>query len=84
MFQLIESVKLRIDFSKNHSDFSKEFFNSRFNSVEKLSLINLSSYSVKNYASVVLSDSDDTFLGKGDDAPLFPFLYHISLIKCVT
>ena len=48
--------------------------------VEKKCIINLSSYSSKSYISVVLSDSKLTFLGKGDDAAFYPFLYRLHYI----
>ena len=47
--------------------------------VEKLSIIDLSSYRSKSYASVVLSDSKVTFLGEGEDAAFCPFLNCILL-----
>ena len=55
----------------------------RFNAVEKLSMINLSSYSKKNYALLDLSDSLVTFLGVGEGATFCPFLAYNSFIDTV-
>ena len=68
------SLKLRISFSKNWSDFASEFSYSRLNTIEKQSMINLTSNSSKSYASVVLSDFKVAFIGEGEDAVFFPFL----------
>ena len=48
--------------------------------VEKLSIINLGSYSSKSSTSVVLSDSEATFLGKSEDAAFV----HISILFSLT
>ena len=57
--------------------FPKNFLNFRFDTVEKLSIINLSSYRSKSYASVVLGDSEVTFLRKEEDAAFSPSFYCI-------
>ena len=46
-------------------NFPKNFLDFRFESVEKQSIINLSSYSSRSYASVVLCYSPVTYLGEG-------------------
>ena len=60
--------------------FPKNFLNFWFDTVEKQSIINLSSYRNKSYASVVLSDSKMTFLRK-EDASFRPLLYWILYIN---
>ena len=67
------SPKTILIFPKNFLDFS-------FETVEKQSIIYLSSYISKWYASVVLSDFKVTFLGEGDDAAFCPFCYFILFI----
>ena len=42
--------------------------------IEKQSIINLNFYSSKNYASIILSDSEVTFVGEEEDAAFCPFL----------
>ena len=42
--------------------------------IDKQAIINLSSYSSNNYESVVLNDSEVTFLGKGEYGTFCPFL----------
>ena len=44
------------------------FFNSRSDATAEQSIINISSYSNKNYASIVLKDSEVTFHREGEDA----------------
>ena len=51
--------------------------------VEKQSIINLSSYKSKGYTSVVLSDSEVIFLGEREDAAFHPFLRCILFIDRV-
>ena len=48
--------------------FPKNFLNFRFDTVEKQSILNLNSYSSKSYASIVLDDSEFTFLREREDA----------------
>ena len=57
--------------------FLKNFLNFRSDMMEKQGIINLSSYSIKSYASVVLSDSRVTFLGERSMQPFihFSFVY---------
>ena len=56
--------------------FPKNFLNSRFDNVEKQSIINFSSYRSKYYATVVLDDSEATFLREGEDEkPLYIYIY---------
>ena len=71
--ELLESVMLWIDFSESLSN----FLDFRFDTVEKQSIIKLSTYSSNIYASVFPSDFEDTFLGERGDAAFSPFLYHI-------
>ena len=59
--------------------FPKNFCNFRLDMIEKLNIINLSSYSSKSYASLVLSNSEVTFLGKGR---MQLFIYFI-LVFCL-
>ena len=77
MIRLIESATLWIDFSEN---FPKNFLNFRFDTVEKQSILNLSNYKSKGYASVVLGDSEVTFLREGRMQP-FVHLYFILFIS---
>ena len=56
------------------------FLNLRFNAIEKQSIINLSCYRSKSFASVVLGDSMVTFLREGEDAILCPSLYCVLVI----
>ena len=69
-----------ISFSENHFDFSKNFLNLCFNPIEKKSIINLSHNGSKDYALVVLDDSEVTFLGEGKDAAFCPSLYCVLII----
>ena len=48
--------------------------------IKKQSIINLSSYSSKSYATVVLSNSLIAFLEEGEDVTFCPFLYCILFI----
>ena len=57
----LESVTLWIDLSGNSSESFKNLLNFWSDRIEKQSIMNLSSYSSKSYASVVLSDSEVTF-----------------------
>ena len=73
------NLKLGIDFSEKHSDFFQRIFLiSDFDMVEKQRSINLSS--CRSYVSVVLGDSDVTFLRETGDAAFCPFLYCILFI----
>ena len=70
------------DYLKSHSDFSKDFFlNFRSYLIEKQGFINLSN---KSYASVILSDYEVTFIGKGKDATFYWFICCVFLIDCIT
>ena len=51
--------------------------------VEKQSIINLSSFSSKSYASVVLSDSKVTFIGEVEDATFCLILNCILIIDSI-
>ena len=51
--------------------------------IEKLGIINLSSYKSKSYISVVLSTSEVTFFLKGKDVPFRPYLYSVLFINRV-
>ena len=48
--------------------------------IEKQSIINFNSYSCMSYASVVLSDSEVTFLGERKDVTFHPFLLCVLFI----
>ena len=76
-------MKLWNDFSENHSDFSKNVVNFKPDTIEKLGIMNLSSYGNKSYASVVLSHSVVTFLGEGEDVDFCPCIYCVLFIPSV-
>ena len=59
--------------------FPKNFFNFRFDALEKQNIINLSRYRSKSYTSVVLGGSEVTFLRKRGDEAFCPSLYCILL-----
>ena len=61
-----ESVKLWINFSKNHSGSSKDFLVFGSDTIEKHRIIYPISYSSKGYAFVFLSPSKVTFLEEGE------------------
>ena len=69
--KLSESDKLWINFSKCHFDFSPKLSQLQFG----LRSINLSSYSCKSFASVVLSASEFAFIWEGNVAAFHSFLY---------
>ena len=71
---------LWIDFSKNILILSKNFLNFWFDVIEKQSIINLSLYLSKGYASVVLGCSEVTFLREKEDAAFYPSLYCVLVI----
>ena len=54
--------------------FPKNFLIFRIDIIEKQGVINLSSYSKKSFASIVLCGSKFVFLEKGKDATFCPFL----------
>ena len=54
-----------------------------FGMAKKQSFINFSRYSINSYASLVLRDSEVTFLEEGKDATFCPFLYCILFIDSV-
>ena len=60
----------------------KNFLDYRSDTTEK-QVYNLSRYSSKRYASVVLSDSEVTFLRKGEDAAFNPFLSYVLSIHSI-
>ena len=62
--------------------FPKNFLDFRSDTVEKQGIIKLSSYSGKIYTSVVLSNSEVTFLGEGNDAAFRPFLLCELFVDC--
>ena len=64
-----ESV-MWINFSENRSDFPKKFHNFWFDEIEKQSILKPSRYGSKTNASVVLNDSEVTFLREEEDAVL--------------
>ena len=64
--------------------FPTNFCNFRFDIVEKQSIINPSNYRSKSYASLVLGDSEVTFLREGEDAAFCPSLYCILFIYSIT
>ena len=69
-------MRLLNNFFKSSSDFPKNFLYFGSDTIEKQGIIDLSSYSSKYYASVVLSDSEIAFLGKGKYAfKFFCLLY---------
>ena len=49
----------------------------------KVRILNLCNYTSKSYASVVLSDSEVTFVGEGEDVAFYPFLYCVLFIDSV-
>ena len=63
--------------------FSKNFFDFGMDMIEKLGIVNFSSYSSKISASVVLSDSKVTFLGEGKDRAFYSFLSCVLFIHRV-
>ena len=66
------------DSSKTVLIFPKNFLDLRSDTIEMQVIINLSGYSNKHYAIVVLNDSDGTISGEGKDAAIRPFrLYNI-------
>ena len=86
--ELLESIMLWIVFfPKTILIFPKDFLNSRFDTIAKQSIINLSRYRSKCYASVVLCDSEVTFLREGEDAVFCPsfcfilFLFGVAKLK---
>ena len=51
--------------------------------VEKESIINLSIYSSKSYATVVLSNDEVAFLGEKEDAAFYTFLFCLFFIDSI-
>ena len=68
-----EFEKLWINFSENHSDFPKKFFNFRSDTITEQSIINFSRYGSKVYGSIFFSDSELTFLVEVDMQPFVHF-----------
>ena len=64
--------------------FIEYFLDFRLDMSEKVSIINLSSYCNKSYASVVYCDSKVVFLGEGKDAIFCPFLHCVFFISLYT
>ena len=60
--------------------FCKNFINLWFDTIEKLSIINLISYRCKSYASVVLGDFKATFVREWEDAAFCSSFYCILFI----
>ena len=56
------------------------FLNFGMDSTEKQGIINLSRYRSKNYAYVVLTDSEATFLEEGKDETIRIFLFGLLFI----
>ena len=71
------SLKAILIFPKNFLDFKSDL-------IDKQGIINLSSHSSKNYASVVLHHSELTPLGEGENAAFCPFLNCALFIHSVT
>ena len=63
--------------------FPKNFLDFGLDTIKKQCIINLSSYSSKSYAFVVLGDSEVTFLEEGMDAIFHPFLNWVLCIDCI-
>ena len=61
-------------------NFPKNFHNFMLGAIEKQSIINFSHNWSKSYISVVLGDSEVTFLRKGEDVAFCPSLYCIAFI----
>ena len=63
--------------------FPEKFLNFRSDTIEKQSTINLDSYIYKSNASVVLCDSEVTFLWEGKDVAFRSFLFYVLFIHNV-
>ena len=68
-----EFMMLLIYFNESHSNFSLNFFCFILDTIEKQCIINLISRCSKSYTSVVLGDSEITFLREGKDPAFCPF-----------
>ena len=66
--------------SKDVLIFPKYLLNFKSDTIQKQTIINLISYSSKDYASVVLCDSEIALLGEWDDVVICPFLYCLLFI----
>ena len=64
---------LWIDFSESRFDFLKNFLDISSESIKKQGILNLSSYSSKSDATVVLGDSEVTFLEEEVDTAFVHF-----------
>ena len=72
------------DFSENCFDFSWEFSQFQVRYGWEVSIINLSRYKSKSYASVVRDDSEVTFLSEEEDASVCSSLYCILFIYSIS
>ena len=80
--QIIRTCKVKDWFlRKTFLIFPKNFLNISLDTIENQGTINLSSYSCKNYTSVIPNDSEVTFLRNGEAAAYHPFLYCVTLWK---